>query len=102
MNQLMPILTRYLSQSREFVALPKKKQPPLPMELKNQLITEFRVFEKIPHYMTSKIMEQINKINQLCNGYDSPYPEILEQIENATYSRNPEKANSLIQTVIHH
>ncbi|MGK5093661.1 ATP-binding protein [Deltaproteobacteria bacterium TL4] len=103
-NELLPVLTKYLRQEPTFDAAEGSRNAllsPLPTELKETIIEEFRMLAQIPYFMTDEISEQIKKIMRLCSGYHSSYPKVLIEIRNAVFSRNVEKANTLIQEVLH-
>ncbi|MBF0288445.1 MAG: response regulator [SAR324 cluster bacterium] len=100
-NKLLQVLGKYLRQEKEKIKKTSQKKRSLPTQNKKQLMMDFEKLQKIPFYMTGNIHTQLQKMQRLCEKYDSPYPEILDQIQSAIFSKQVKKANSLIKKALH-
>ncbi len=102
-EKLLPILHKYLRYDKKTanVNIPTKK-PSLPLTdaLNQQILEEFKILVAIPHFKTSHISDQLQRIEKLCRGYDTPYPKSLKEIEDAVFSKRAEHAKNLIQKIL--
>ncbi|MGK5094087.1 ATP-binding protein [Deltaproteobacteria bacterium TL4] len=71
------------------------------LDTHRQLLEEFKVLSEIPHFYAKHITDQIKKMKNLCSYYDSPYLELLDQIQEASVTRNSKEIPQLIQEVVH-
>ncbi len=99
-NKLLLVLEKYLRQDQSVQSQEVEPATPLPEELREKILSEFDVLSKIPYFMTGKIDDQIRMMNELCERYESLFPDFLKQIEEAYFSKNPEKAKELIEQVV--
>ncbi len=74
--------------------------PELPTDIEQQLHQEFEVLAQIPHYLTGNIIDQIQKMMQMCEGYASSYSQTLQRIEEATFARDADAASRLIREAL--
>ena len=65
--------------------------------LKQKTVVEFGKLSKIPVYMLDNILDQTKKIRDLIQGFDSIYPDLLEQIDQIAYDGDEEQFKVLIQ-----
>ena len=101
-NKLINVLIKYLRHENNLLPKAVTANSPMPEEVETQLIDEFRILSKIPHYLTGKIASQVKKMLGISKEYYSPYTEILKQIEEAAFSRNTEKADDLIKKALNY
>ncbi len=99
-NKLLPILEKHLRWDKPFKRESSKPTKPLPEKVEAKLLQEFRTLSKIPFYLTSEVEDQIRKMTPLCEDFDSPYVEILRQVEEAFNENNHQKAADLIDEAI--
>ncbi|MGK5090558.1 ATP-binding protein [Deltaproteobacteria bacterium TL4] len=99
-GQLMPLLVKYLRGKPLKASLNQQNKPPLPEKLKTEVLNEFRVLAEIPHYLTTRVSRQTQKIAELCDAYDSPYAQVLGQIKQEINSRGSEQIEKLINEVL--
>ncbi len=99
-TKLVRLLVKYLRhEKREGTKLNEEKAT-LPNNIKAQMLTEFQVLAEIPHFMTSKIANQIQNMHKLCDSYESDFPKVLQEIETAVFNRNADKVKSMIEEVL--
>ncbi|MGR3319465.1 MAG: ATP-binding protein [Candidatus Anammoxibacter sp.] len=106
-NKLINVLVKYLRYEQDLspdtvTGNAVTGNASMPEEIKTRLIDEFDILSKIPHYLTGKISSQIKQMLELCKGYNSPFTEILEQVEDAAFSRNTKRADDLIKEAINY
>ncbi|MGK5093411.1 ATP-binding protein [Deltaproteobacteria bacterium TL4] len=101
-NKLIACLIKYLPQreTERIFKVPSKK-PPLPDKIKDQLLQEFQKLSNIPYFMTGKIESHLQNMLDLSEKYDSPYPELLAQIDKAVFNQNVEQVKTLINEVLY-
>ena len=92
-NKLINVLVKYLRYEKDSSNGTVTDNPSMPEEIKTRLIDEFEILSKIPYYLTGKISSQIKQMLELCNKYNSPYTEILKQVEEAVFARNTKKVD---------
>ncbi|MGK0289985.1 MAG: PAS domain S-box-containing protein, partial [bacterium] len=100
---LLPILLKYLRQdeSEEKIQhIENKDVLTLPKHLTKIIIKEFQELSTIPHFFTGKISRQIRKMKILIDGYDSHYHEILDDLEDASFTKEHEKTISILYDVL--
>ena len=100
MQKLMPILTNHLRYTRGSGDKKTEALPILPEPLEQTIKEELSKLAAIPHFMTSNIMDQLKILSDLCKGYRSQYPSLLEDIEKATFARDNERVRHIIQNVL--
>ncbi|MBF0289890.1 MAG: hypothetical protein HQM14_18910 [SAR324 cluster bacterium] len=85
------------------IEIPSKEAlPTMTDALDKQILEEFKILAEIPHFKTSHISGQIQKIEKLCQGYSSPYPKLLREIENAVFAKRVDRVKDLIQSILKH
>lgn len=99
-QKLMPILVKYLRQESGTPQSAALRLKPLPESIKDNLKQEFIVLSKIPPFLSNDVIQQVQKMRQLCNGYESPYEPVFAKIENAVYSRNSKQIPALIEEIV--
>ncbi|MBF0288216.1 MAG: response regulator [SAR324 cluster bacterium] len=99
-QQLLPVLAKYLQQETIPEITGSVTQPPLPESIRMQILDEFQQLIDIPFYMTGKVNEQIAKIREMANEYDNPYLDTLEQIKLAFHTKNTDRAKALIEQIL--
>ncbi len=97
-EKLMPLLGQFLRQEHTEPEL--TANAPLPKDLKHQMVSEFNQLLAIPYYMTGQIYNQIEKMQTLCNGYNSPYSDLLRQIKSAYFAKDHEQAQEMIREAL--
>ncbi|MBF0289472.1 MAG: response regulator [SAR324 cluster bacterium] len=97
-EKLLPLLAKFLNQE-EVESIPTASDP-LPDEMKSEIIMELHHLLKIPYYMTGQITAQIEKMQTLCDGYNSPYSDLLRQVKAAYFSKHHEQAQSIINEAL--
>ncbi len=97
-HQLQEFLDQQFVQEEQII----KVLPPLPNDQEAQLLNEFEELAKIPYYQTGFIVEQITKMEKLCQNYDSPHRKYLQEIKDAVFSRKPEQVSMLIDEILNH
>ncbi|MGR3319470.1 MAG: AAA family ATPase [Candidatus Anammoxibacter sp.] len=102
-NELITVLIKYLRYERQDV-LPDTvtDNSSMPEDIQTRLIDEFGILAKVPHYLTGKIASQVKQMLELCKGYNSPFTEILKQVDEAAFSRNTKKMDDLIRKAINY
>lgn len=101
-NKLIPLLMKYLRYKQALLSDDAANNPPLPDDIRSLLIDEFKILSEIPFYLTGKIASQFRKMLKLCEGHDSPFPEILKQVEDAAFSRDSKKMEDLIKEAVNY
>ncbi len=99
-NKFITLLKKYLRYEQGVSKAKKDDKSPIPHDLYVKLAEEFTALEKIPYYLTGKITAQTKKIANLCKDHDSPFSDILKQVEDAAFSKDTKKAKDLIQKAI--
>ncbi|MGK5094053.1 PAS domain S-box protein [Deltaproteobacteria bacterium TL4] len=112
-HKLLQVLAKYLKQEplaeSESEAQEKTRfQEPMPDEVKARLLEEFKTLSKIKPFYTRRIELQLQQMMALCEdtkslyhgSYDSPYLELLKNIQAASNSRNTELIPNLIADAI--
>ncbi|MGR3218524.1 MAG: transporter substrate-binding domain-containing protein [Candidatus Anammoxibacter sp.] len=95
-NKLINVMVKYLRYEQGLLSKTLPDNASMPDEINTRLLDEFRTLSKIPYYLTGKISSQIKQMLTICKGYNSPYTEILRQVEEAAFAGNSKKANDLI------
>ncbi|MGR3179759.1 MAG: ATP-binding response regulator [Candidatus Anammoxibacter sp.] len=102
-NELIAVLTKYLRyEQQDLLPDTATENPSMPEDIQTQLIDEFAILAKIPHYLTGKISSQVKQMLVLCKGYNSPFTEILKQIDEAAFSKNSKKVEDLIKKAVNY
>jgi len=95
---LFPVLVKYLRQDHsQTEKLPKRALSPLPDSVKRQLKQEFVTLSQISIFRAGKLYDQFEKIRKLCDGYESPYPETLKEIEKAISQHDSEAFDRIMK-----
>ncbi|MBF0286628.1 MAG: response regulator [SAR324 cluster bacterium] len=76
-EKILPILNKYLRQAAP-ARLPESAEnrsslTPLPDSLQEKLVHEFEQLSQYPIYYFDEILEQVDKMRRLCDGYDSDF-----------------------------
>ncbi|MBF0288973.1 MAG: response regulator [SAR324 cluster bacterium] len=85
LTKLLPVLINYLQMDQTPSQPHSDQQPSLPDSIKNQMTQEIETLEEYPIYYGDEIISQAEKIMNLCEGFDSPHPSILQSIIDAVY-----------------
>ncbi len=96
-NKLLPILLKHLRQESVSGMEEQEGLSPLPPEDQKRLLHEFQVLSEIPIFLSQEIIQQVNQMKLLCQGYTSPYLDTLRSIEHAVFSRNSKQIPDLIR-----
>ena len=91
---LLSILTHYLRQGQP---MPSKALPPLPDSTRAQVLEGFEKLSHIPVVLLDNILENTQKMRELCNGFESIYPDLLQQIDQAAYNGDEAQILTLVQ-----
>ncbi|MBF0627444.1 MAG: response regulator [Magnetococcales bacterium] len=95
--RLIPILAAHLDHQRGDGAIPfDRERPPLPEDLVEQMRAGLAEIAALPIYESGKIVTLCDKLEALCNPYDSPFEEVLSQIRDAIFSRNSKSIAEII------
>ena len=92
--QLSSILTHYL---RQVKPIPLKALPPLPDSTRAQVLARLENLVHIPVVLLDEILENTQKIRELCQGFDSIYPDLLQQIDHAAYNGDEAQIATLVK-----
>lgn len=101
LKKLFTILTKILRQdvspSSNLETLPM-----LPDDIKKQLSEEFKVLSKIPFYQLEEMLDQIEKMLELCGKFNSSYPHLLMKIKRtiAKGEKGREQFDQLIEDIL--
>ncbi len=98
-SKLFPLLVKYLRQTPAANCQPKKNYPSLPKILEKQLLNEFSKLFQLSILDAGQIVDQISKMQSLCQGFDSPYPIILAKLEDAVFNGDEKEFNRLIDII---
>ncbi|MBF0290005.1 MAG: response regulator [SAR324 cluster bacterium] len=96
-EKLLPVLGKYLKHETKNISKETELKAPLPNQEWDKVLSELHVLSQIPHYLFYGVDQQIDKILNLCEGYQSPFPDLLKKIRENSYSRNSEKNKELIE-----
>ncbi len=98
LNDLMPLLTRYLGRADDNEAphCPEKKTEPAPEALRDRLRKGFQTLAGLPLFESARIVALCDELENECAGYDTPYLPILIQIREAVFSRNSKTIPDLL------
>jgi len=99
-SKLFPVLVKYLRQDKEARSSDKSLSTSLPKPVEKQLLETFIIISQLSILDSGEIVDQIGKMQTLCQGVDCPYLEIFIQIENAVFNGDEEQLNFLVQGVI--
>ncbi|MBF0621001.1 MAG: response regulator [Magnetococcales bacterium] len=94
-NKFMILLNNYLqgeSDQKSEDAQNETLSEAVNAELKQGLLE----IENIPLYESAKIVEACDRLLQKCEGYDTPFNDILEKIRHAVFSRNSKEIAQII------
>lgn len=103
LQKLLPVLVKHLQQeepsdeSQMNRVKDSQYLSSLPEKTIQQIKEEFKVLAEIPIYLTEKVIDQINKIERLCQGFESPYPKLLRQITTAAINVDEDALKALIE-----
>ncbi|MBF0277752.1 MAG: PAS domain S-box protein [SAR324 cluster bacterium] len=97
-EKLINILNQYLRSSQDLSSpLPEQTSlPPLPREIEQEIEQEWQKFSDFPVYFMDEILEQIDKLEVLCEGYNTVYRALLKDLRNVIYQGVEEKYHDLI------
>ena len=56
---------------------------------------------KIPVFQLDKMIDLIEKMEDRCAGFDSPYPEILGRLSTMAFDGDKEGIQALVEEAIH-
>lgn len=95
-KKLLPVLATFLKMDiTEDLSSHPLSLPLLTKELESQVMEELQALSQIPIIQTDILLEKINEMLDLCEGYDSPYPSLLKQIEETIDHLDKEGFNHL-------
>ncbi len=100
LQKLAPVLRRFL---RAEPAPAEERQPaaPLSREQERELLAAFRDLAAIPHYLTGKIVDQLDAMRALCGDSGAPYREAIDGVRRAVLAKDNRRAAALIEEVLH-
>ena len=100
-KKIVPLLTKYLRQdpTREREKRNASELLPMTPELRQKLLAEFRVLKAIPPFDAKEIKLQAQKMMKLCEHYDSPFYDLLLQIQKASLTRQSQRIPILLKEV---
>ena len=73
--------------------------PALPPYLEKQILADLTKLAQFSILDGEEIVDQINKMITLCQGFSSPYPEILTKVEDAVFDGVEERFKLLLQDI---
>jgi len=94
-RKLLKILVKYLRQDKSSGA--KKSYLPLPENIEKQLLEEFNNLSQCSILDGGELVDKIAKMQMMCQGFDSPYCNVLSKIEDAVFNGDEEKFNYLLK-----
>ena len=95
-NQLLPVLVKYLSQDKNQNNAVKKI---LPKSLEKELLDEFTKLSQLSILDSGQVVDQIVKMQMLCQGFDCPYSKLFNKIEDAVFNGDEEELKRLLDTL---
>ncbi|MDM8526827.1 ATP-binding protein [Anaerolineales bacterium HSG24] len=98
-GKLFPVLIKYLRQDQATDVPVAGAILTLPQHLEKQILVGFTELAQFSILDGERIVDQINKMITLCQGFDSPYPVILTKIEDAVFDGDEEQFKLLVQEV---
>ncbi len=97
MRKLLPMLTTYLRCERAAESpITVKTLPPLPEHLERQIREAFTELSTLSVLDGGQVVDRVNSILTLCQGFDSPYPQLLTQIEDAVFNGDDEEFKRIL------
>ncbi len=99
-EKLIPLLKKYLQSQGDVENIDRQELEPLPKDIEQELLVEFEILANIPRFLSNEIVQQTKKMMKICRRYDSPYFNILTQIEEAVFSRKSKQLPFLIDKVL--
>jgi len=72
----------------------------LPKDVKTRLSEQLQMLTAIPIYNTEQILDLIQEMKTLCEGFDSPCPAILKTMETAAFNADEEQFRVLVQKLL--
>ncbi|MCP4404071.1 MAG: response regulator [bacterium] len=92
-GKLFPVLIKYLRQDQatDISARTAKTLPALPKHLEKHILTGFTELAQYSILDGKRIVDRVNTMITLCQGFDSPYPEMLTRIEDAAFNGDEEE-----------
>jgi len=99
-GKLLPIHSKYLRKDQSLKGKQGKLLPPLPTKLRRSIVESLETLLNFPIFETSDIIDQISKIQELCQGFHSFYPEVLKKVEQTVYEGDEEHFQKLIEETI--
>jgi YesN/AraC family two-component response regulator len=98
-KKLIPVLIKYLRQDK--ADHPSEESlSTTPEYIDKQLLEKFTKISHLSILDGGQIMEYICEIQTLCQGFDSPYSEVITHIEDAVFNGDDEQLNLLVQEAI--
>lgn len=100
-QKVFPILIKHLSKEKQTSQQePKTAYLPLPKTTESELLQEFKVLSKIPIIQAEVILDQIDKMLEMCERFQCDYPNILRNIEKSVDQGDADAVNAFIMDVM--
>ena len=100
--KLLPVLGTYLRQGPAASSGSdlQKTGGPLPEAVEQQMRDGFLALSRISIYETEKLVDQINAMRDTCRKFDSPYLEILDQLEGPALNADEDELSRQMKAVL--
>lgn len=101
-QKLIPLLSRYLRKDHrtDLHSQSNRLRPTIPDEVKRKLEEGFNDLSRISIIETEKLVDQINRMLALCEGYDSPHFNCLKQLEDPAFNADEAEFNRLLHEAL--
>ncbi len=101
-DKMLSILVKYLRQDKPGVIPSEGKTPTksVPEEIEQKLIEGFKMLSSISIFQTEKLIDQINALRSLEEGFDSQYHNLLDQLETTAINADKDELKRLLDRVI--
>lgn len=102
-DRLMDVLSKYLrleDDDKPPGGVVVDARPLMPDDIRRRLVDEFGVLSEIPYYLTGNVSSKALEMAELCKPYDSPFGDILTQIDEAAFAGDAARIKALIKKAI--
>jgi PAS domain S-box-containing protein len=96
MDDLTPVLARYLEKEAIEISGNHSDLDLMPEETESELQQAFQNLSSIPRDLSNELIEQIDIMKYLIQPYKTNYLQVLHDMENAVYECNNKKLDHLI------
>ncbi|MBF0288368.1 MAG: response regulator [SAR324 cluster bacterium] len=98
--KLIAVLIKYLRQEDNEAEQIASKRTVLPDDVERQILRKMREIAEMSILDGAELLEQIEQVNALCQGYESLYPQLLKEIHTAIFEMDEKKLKSCVMKAL--